>query len=416
MTAAKLAIGGAVDDVKTRLGVSELTRMAFAGVDLGELWNDLLEATSLMPGNTAATMDLSVVAQLLGDPQSGAILQDGALAIERLYRCATAAGTPKLRLLALAGATDIGGNVPIGFLVQDSDVELLTLYIVPGKPLPDPLPEHDVAIVILGNSNSMAATLDVMTDLVPAWPRPILNDPRHIVRLQRDSFAEMLRGAPGIVVPQSARVERSELEALPKGDIGLDALLPDAGFPIIVRPVDSHAGRGLEKISSVSELKVYLKEHLEPEFFVSPFVDYSGPDGLHRKYRIVFIDGRPFACHMAIAEDWKVWYLNAQMELSEVKREEESRFMAEFDTDFAARHAAAFEALAERVDLDYFGIDCAETRDGKLLVFEGETALIVHDMDPPEIYPYKVGQMRKLFGAFVAMLHRRSKSRQTEAA
>ena len=416
MTATKLAIGASIDDVKTRLGVAELTRMAFAGVDLGELWNDLLEATGLAPGNTAATMDLSVVAQLLGDPRSGALLQDGALAVNRLYRCATAAGTPKLRLLALAGATDIGGNIPIGFLIQGSDVELLTLYIVPGKPLPDPLPEHDVAVVVLGNSDSMAATLGVMKDLVPAWPRPILNDPEHIVRLQRDSFSEMMRGAPGIAIPQSARVDRAELEAVPKGDIGLDALLSDAGFPIIVRPVDSHAGRGLEKVANVSELKAYLAEHPEREFFLAPFVDYSGPDGLHRKYRIVFIDGRPFACHMAIADDWKVWYLNAEMELSEAKRAEEARFMAEFDTDFAVRHAAAFEALAERVDLDYFGIDCAETQDGKLLVFEGETALIVHDLDSPELYPYKVGPMRKLFDAFVAMLHRRSKSRRTEAA
>jgi hypothetical protein len=37
-------------------------------------------------------------------------------------------------------------------------------------------------------------------------------------------------------------------------------------------------------------------------------------------------------------------------------------------------------------------------------------------MDPPDVYPYKVGQMRKLFAAFVAMMHRRAQIERTEAA
>ena len=82
--------------------------------------------------------------------------------------------------------------------------------------------------------------------------------------------------------------------------------------------------------------------------------------------------------------------------------------MASFDTDFAERHKEAFSQLTARVGLDYFGIDCAETKDGRLLLFEGETALIVHDMDPPSIYPYKLPQMRKLFAAFADMLYRRA--------
>jgi hypothetical protein len=36
-------------------------------------------------------------------------------------------------------------------------------------------------------------------------------------------------------------------------------------------------------------------------------------------------------------------------------------------------------------------------------------------MDSPELFPYKVPQMRKVFDAFAAMLHRRA-GRQNEAA
>ena len=196
----------------------------------------------------------------------------------------------------------------------------------------------------------------------------------------------------------------------------MTSLVSDAAFPIILRPVNSHAGRGLARIEDASDIEAYLAEQEGDDFFISRFVDYSSPDGLYRKYRIVFIGGRPYAVHMAIADDWKVWYLNANMESDEAKRAEEASFMQNFDQDFASSHAPAFAELTERVDLDYFGIDCAETKDGRLLVFEAETALIVHDMDPPDIYPYKVEPMRKLFAGFVAMLHRRATLAQTEAA
>ncbi len=81
-----------------------------------------------------------------------------------------------------------------------------------------------------------------------------------------------------------------------------------------------------------------------------------------------------------------------------------------FDDDFARRHAGALSAIAERIGLDYFAIDCAETRDGRLLLFEADIAMIVHAMDPADIFPYKGPQMRKLFDAFAAMLRRRARA------
>ena len=55
--------------------------------------------------------------------------------------------------------------------------------------------------------------------------------------------------------------------------------------------------------------------------------------------------------------------------------------MADFDAGFALRHAAALADIDARIGLDYFGIDCAETPDGRLLVFEVDIAMIVHAMD-----------------------------------
>ena len=142
------------------------------------------------------------------------------------------------------------------------------------------------------------------------------------------------------------------------------------------------------------------------EFFVSRFVDYASEDGLFRKYRVVFVDGRPYACHMAIADRWDIWYLNAEMSHSAAKRLEEETFMRTFDIGFGRRHQAALAGMAERIGLDYFTVDCAETRDGSLLIFEADNTAVVHNMDPPDIFPYKPPQMRKIFDAFAAMLER----------
>ncbi|MBF0562614.1 MAG: hypothetical protein HQL37_11455 [Alphaproteobacteria bacterium] len=125
---------------------------------------------------------------------------------------------------------------------------------------------------------------------------------------------------------------------------------------------------------------------------------------MFRKYRIALIGGRPFVCHVAVGEHWMLHYLNAGMLDSAEKRAEEARVFATFDDDFARRHAVALRALVERVGLDYFVIDCAETRDGELLLFEADTAMIIHDMDPPDLFPYKSPQMKKVFAAFQAML------------
>lgn len=82
--------------------------------------------------------------------------------------------------------------------------------------------------------------------------------------------------------------------------------------------------------------------------------------------------------------------------------------MQDFETVFAVRHAAAFGELTQRLGLDYFGIDCAEMPDGRLLVFEIDVAMIVHDLDSAETFPYKPAAMKRLFEAFLDLLRLRA--------
>ncbi len=399
-----------------RLGVARLTKMAFAGADLRPLWQALIAKLldgSIDPGEG---MDLSLIAQLLGDKPAGLAIQNEILASHQLYRSLRPARQPRMRVLALAAATDIGSNTPIEFLLEHSGIELKTLYVIPGVELPSPLPDHDVTMVIASGSEECRDALRKIDHVASRWPRPLLNPPHLIGALDRAKLHRVLDGIDGLKIPVTTDVSREQLLRLSHAEFALEDVAAGLAFPFIVRPRGSHAGKGLAKIDNRMSLASYLETQSSEEFFVSPFVNYAGKDGLFRKYRIVFIDGRWYACHMAIADRWDVWYLNAGMSLSAGKRLEEAVFMRDFDSGFAGRHEAALTAIAARIGLDYFIVDCAETEAGSLLVFEADNTAIVHDMDAPETFPYKSSQMRKIFDAFAAMLVRRGLKNREQAA
>jgi glutathione synthase/RimK-type ligase-like ATP-grasp enzyme len=391
-----------------RIGLSRLTKAAEAGHDLRPLWRRLI--ARLLDGSIEAGegLDLSVIAQLLGDKEAGLAIQRTILASQQLFRSPCAARPPRLRVLALAAATDIGGNTPVDFLLERNGIELTTLYVMPEIGWPDWLPPHDVAMVIAAGSDDCRAALDKMARAAPSWPRPLLNAPEMIGRLDRDKLHGLLEGVEGLEVPQTVSLAREQLLKLSQSALAVSDIISGLAFPVIIRPRGSHAGKGLAKLDDIDAIENYLGEHAQDLFFVSRFADYQSEDGLFRKVRIVLIDGQPYACHLAVADRWDIWYMNAQMAASAEKRREEEAFMQTFDVGFAQRHHAALSGLAKRVGLDYFTIDCAETREGTLLIFEADNTAIVHDMDSPGIFPYKVRQMRKVFDAFAAMLYRRA--------
>jgi hypothetical protein len=389
-----------------RIGFARLTKMAFEGSDLRPLRDQLVGRLANGTASAGEGLDLSLIAQLLGDKQAGMAIQAEVLAFHQLYRSPCASEKPKLRVLALAAAIDMGGNTPIEFLLENSGIELQTLYVVSGVDLPTPLPEHDVAIVIASDSEECIEALRKIDAVASRWPRPLLNPPRCVRHLDRDKLHGLLRGVSRLEIPATLSVTRAEISSMASSGSDISALAAELKFPIIMRPRGTHAGVGLVRLDDPAAITRYLGERPEQAFFVSRFVDYSSADGLFRKYRIVFIGGKPYACHMAIADRWDIWYLNAGMAFSAEKRSEEERFMRDFDQDFALRHRTALAAIASRVGLDYFTIDCAENKAGELLIFEADNTAVVHNMDSPEVFPYKPPQMRKIFDAFAAMLLR----------
>jgi len=390
------------------IGLAPLMRLAFLQQDLAPLGEALLARAQAHPDDAHACLDFSTVLQLKGQRELALAVQAQAIELQQWYSLPAQApqSGPGFKLLVVMGPGDLMSNTPIEFLVEQSDVAMDLLYLTADSDFPEEVPEHDVLLVAVAESDANQPLLARLAAFLLEWPRPVVNLPQHIAHTSRDGLCARLQDVPGVAMPRTARLDRTQLQALASGELTVGSLLPGDDFPLIVRPLGSHAGHDLERMASAADLRVYLQKVGAERFYIARFVDYRNDDGQYRKYRIALIDGRPYICHFAVSSHWMIHYLNAGMDESALKREEEARIMAHFDDEFARRHAQAFAAIDARMGMPYLGIDCAETRDGELLVFEADNAMIVHAMDAEEMYPYKRPVMQKVFAAFRAMLAR----------
>src|ERR1700759_1097859 len=108
-----------------RIGMARLAKMAFDGRDPRPKWAELIAKILGGTADAGEGIDLSLIAQLLGDKQSGLAIQHEVLLSHRLFRSPCACKQPRLRVLALAAATDMGSNTPIEFLLEESGIELM---------------------------------------------------------------------------------------------------------------------------------------------------------------------------------------------------------------------------------------------------------------------------------------------------
>jgi glutathione synthase/RimK-type ligase-like ATP-grasp enzyme len=387
------------------LGLAPFLRMSVAGTPFLNIGQELLVRAAQRPDDPSLWMNLATVMLCLGRREEGLQIQTQALEMRRLYHLPAAQQPAGFRLLVLVVPGDLAANTPIDCLLEASDIDLDFCYVGADGSLPEELPEHDAVLVGISVADQWQGLLATLERTLAGWPKPIINAPSGILATERDRVSVCLRDAPGLMVPPTRRASRGVLLEMAAGEGRLSERLPRCDFPVILRPVGSHAGRDLDRVDAPEGLSEYLARVPYEEFFISPFVDYSGADGRFRKVRIALIDGEAFVCHMAVSNHWMVHYVSADMYQDAARRAEEAAFMADFDA-FRVRHGRALEAVRQAIGLDYLQIDCAQTRDGRLLIFEIDHAMVVHAMDPVDLFPYKQPHMQKVRDALRGFLFR----------
>ncbi|MBI1776562.1 MAG: tetratricopeptide repeat protein [Proteobacteria bacterium] len=381
---------------------------------LGNLLQDLEEYESagvayerylaIEPGNPDAHMALSYISRLRDDLPAARAHRLAALASKRIYTELCLADPTAPTVLLLMSPDDV--NVPFGALLTRDNFTLhkFVLLDVGEGEAPPVLPAFDAIFNGIGEPDKAERGLALASTFLASRPEPRLNHPEAVRGTTRDRMARLLAGIEGGFVPVTVRVTRADL-----APHRLEATLAATGLamPILVRPFGAHGGDDLVRIDAPAAMMPFLRDVAGREFYLTQFVDFRSADGYYRKYRVAFVDGRPYPYHLAIYEDWKVHYYRTKMRETEWMKDEEHRFLADLDEVFGAKATAALQEIARLVPLDYFGIDCTLTRDGRLFVFEANATMLVHLNDSKTDFPYKHVYVPRIVEAFKTMIAQR---------
>ncbi len=305
-------------------------------------------------------------------------------------------GAARVLLLGGVGA----GHVPVRYLLDTGVFETLSLGMLSAGEADAPLggvaiealEAADVVFSTLGDIDRDGGQLAAAADLCGRLGKPVINPPDAIARTARDHAPALFAGIDGLIVPEVARLSRGALAATT-----IDA-------PLLVRPPGDHGGDNLIRLTSNADRDAWLASHAAEVIIATRFEDFRSADGRWRKYRFAFVDRQPYPYHLAIGDDWLVHYWRAEMGRSEAKKAEEARFLSDWRGLFGPRGAAAVEAIGQRLDLDYGGLDCALTPDGRVLFFEANACILVHLDEPVRAFPYKHAHVPAIRDAFTRLV------------
>ena len=229
------------------------------------------------------------------------------------------------------------------------------------------LPKYDLVFNAMGDPDTTGNTVAPVNQFLRLCDKPLLNHPDKVARTARNKLPALLENIDNLLIPPVWRFANRDEWSVAIGD----------ELPLLVRPVHTQGGIGLQLAKTLSDIEQAKRTQSGP-VYVSRFVDFRSADSWYRKYRIIFIDRKPYPYHLAISQNWMVHYYTAEMESYPWKLEEEKAFLHDSEKTLGFKGMQAIGAIGERLNLDYAGIDFSVTADGRILVFEANPTMLVH--------------------------------------
>jgi tetratricopeptide (TPR) repeat protein len=299
--------------------------------------------------------------------------------------------------------TPMAGSTPVSYLSGRASYDRHFHCVIPDTPVDVDLlrTKADVVFNMICNADDGEDILVHALDLVRRLGCPTINHPLLIMQTDRATIARRLADIPCCVIPGTRRVAGAVLaEAASKKEFA------GCRLPQLVRVAGTHGGDDFDKFENWDDIAGYVSKNPETNYYLIDFIDYRSHDGFFRKYRVIFVDGEIMPYHLAIHDDWKVHHFRTDMVNQAWMREEEERFLADLGSVFNAANQDALRAIARATGLDYGGVDCGLDHDGRIVVFEANASMLVHD-EKDETFTYKNQYVARIKDAFDAMLSRR---------
>lgn len=228
----------------------------------------------------------------------------------------------------------------------------------------------DFAIVRICDPDSNQKGLELARQIIEQNKIPALNPPEKILATRRDLFYQRFADFDEkIIVPKTLRIAPRycrEVEGLlEKGEVRL---------PCIFRPAGGHNSRGVALLSEprdANELERFAFDGRD--YYISELHDCRDNDGLYRKFRVVYVDGKMYPRHFFVSDSWCV---DGKSKFTEQKYlDEEKYFVENFEAYLGEEAVSKLGRFCAAMELDYFGLDANLRPDGTLVVFEANACM-----------------------------------------
>lgn len=313
--------------------------------------------------------------------------------------------TDGARLTVLILCTEATGNVPCDWLLPQARYNRIRWIMEYASDEQfETLPDFDLIFNAIGDQDVTQASSVAVARLLLECDKPVLNMPYAVARTARQMMPALFSNLHHVLVPKAVRVVWQDGNALSDSlrELGMTP-------PLLLRPAAAHGGKGLKRCESFAEVVDFQTD--AADVHACAFHDFRSADGYYRKYRMIFIGGKPFAYHLAISSNWLVHYGSADMLAHQWKLDEELRFLKYPAAVLGWSAMQALRQIGSRLDLDFCGIDFSLLPDGRLLVFEANATMLVHLEEFHEPLQFKNPYVQRILDAFHARVETAAHSR-----
>jgi glutathione synthase/RimK-type ligase-like ATP-grasp enzyme len=225
----------------------------------------------------------------------------------------------------------------------------------------------------IGDADLCAAALEAAERIVRRSAAKVINPPDRVSATGRRSNAHRLGAIQDVIAPRIATLSKAA----------------DLGFPLLLRAPGYYTGQFFVRVETPQALAAAAASLPNADPLAIQYLDARGPDGMARKYRVMFIGGTLYPLHLAVSADWKVHYFAASMQENAAFRAEECRFLKDMDAVVGERAMTALRRIQATLGLDYAGIDFALAPDGSLLLFEANATMAIIPPGDDPIWDYR---------------------------
>lgn len=213
---------------------------------------------------------------------------------------------------------------------------------------------------------------DRVDSMAADLPIPLVNTPAAVKQVTREANARRFAEAERFVFPRTIRVAHEADVTATR-----DQILSKIEFPVILRPLHTNSGHGVSLVQNETELAELLRNHPFADFYAIAYHDCQSEDGYFRRYRCACIGNKTIPCGLHVGSGWNVHGEDrGKLDWSGLGFDKEE--IAFYENPSAMLGSAPedyFREITDAIDLDIYGFDFGYRRDGRVIVYEVNSAM-----------------------------------------